>query len=214
MLFNNAIDRLSLVAAKIEEQIEELQNQLSQVQSQIQAVRSVEQAAESAVGQVRQALNGIRAIDPELEAEFRTAVLDQFGASPEAFLPPTPEAPAPDATPEPEAPEPDGDAPTVEVVSEGRLTDSDSLRQMQDDLQDVEDRIVEMEFGGTVVTVEPPKEVERPTLMGYTVKELRRAIDELSLEQPPSKASKIEIVRFLDPIPNAKLRAALTAATL
>lgn len=207
MLFNTAIDQLNAVAAKIEAQIEELQNQLSQVQSQIQAVRSVEQAAESAVGQVRQALNGIRAIDPTLEDQFRAAVLDQFGASPEAFFPPAPDAPAPEGDPEPDAP-----TPTVEVAPEGRLTDS--LRQMQDDLQDIEDRIVEIEMGGTVLTVEPPKEVERPTLMGYTVKELRRAIDELSLEQPPSKASKMEIIRYLDTIPNAKLRDALTAATL
>lgn len=195
MLFNNAIDQLNTVAAKIEAQIEELQIQLSQIQSQVQAVRSVEQAAESAVGQVRQALNGIRQIDPTLEDQFRAAVLDQFGTSPEAFFPPAPDAPAPEGDPEPDAP-----TPTVEVAPE--------------ESQDIEDRIVEMEFGGTVLTVEPPEEVERPTLMGYTVKELRRAIDELSLEQPPSKASKTEIIRYLDTISNAKLRDALTAATL
>lgn len=194
MLFNNAIDQLNAVAAKIEAQIEQLQNQLSQVQSQIQAVRSVEQAAESAIGQVRQALNGIRAIDPTLEDGFRAAVLDQFGAAPKAFFSPTPDAPEPDTTPEPDAPS-GSDAPT-------------------DESQDVEDRIVEMEFGGTVLTVEPPEEVERPALMGYTVKELRRAIDELSLEQPPTKASKVEIIRHLDSIPNAKLKDALIAATL
>lgn len=208
MLFNTAIDQLNAVAAKIEAQIEQLQNQLSQVQSQIQAVRSVEQAAESAIGQVRQAINGIRTIDPTLENDFRDAILDQFGASPESlFLTPTPDAPEPGGD-QPDAPTPT----TIEVVPEGRLTDS--LRKMQDELQEVEDRIVEMEMGGTVLTVTPPEDVERPTLMGYTVKELRRAIGELNLEQPPSKASKMELIRYLDSIPNAKLRDALTAATL
>ena len=195
MLFNTAIENLNAVAAKIEAQIEQLQNQLSQVQSQIQAVRSVEQAAESAVGQVRQAINGIRAIDPTLENDFRDAILDQFGASPESFLAPAPDAPTPDDSTEPDAP-----VPTVEVVEDA----------------DTEDRIVEVEIemGGTVLTVEPPEDVARPTLMGYTIKELRRAIDQLSLEQPPAKASKVEIVRHLDAIPNAKLREALMWATV
>lgn len=190
MLFNTAIDQLNVTAAKIEAQIEQLQNQLSQVQSQIQAVRSIEQAAESAIGQVRQAINGIRAIDPTLEKSFRNGILDQFDTSPEAFLAPVPDAPEPGDNPEPEA-----HTPTIEVIVE----------------DDLEDRIIEMEMEGTILTVEPPHQVK---LTEYTKEELRRVINNLSLKQPPSKASKMELIRYLDDTPDTKLRDALKAITL
>lgn len=188
MLFNSKIAHLNDHVAHIEYQIEALQAQLSKVQSQIQAVQSVEQAAESACAQVRQAINGIRSIDPELEETFKQAVLSQFGEEPQAYLPPQENDTKEEEPTTPDAPTDKPDTPDPKEAAEP------------------EDKTVEVVYAETVLNIEAP---EYPELRGYTVKELRKMLGVLGCETPSTKVRKQELIDLLKQFEAGELREAL-----